>query len=182
MPRTAIVNDPAGAAGFAAEAGPVLYKAFRSSPIRIAGRTHLTYATPVTPEQCDTESVRLAPLMLQAIIEKVGDARVTVIDDQLFGITPRGPQGTVPLDWRIVHNSLDWQPIEVPASVATGLLRFCERMGLRFVACDFSIDREGTWWWLGDANPVGQWAWDHPLVDRMTSAIADALTREGPAL
>lgn len=175
VPRTAIVNDPAGAARFAAQAGPVLYKAFRSGPVRIGGRTHLTYATPVTASQCDTETVRIAPIMLQTIVEKVGDARVTVVDSQLFGITPRGPVGTVPLDWRIDYNALDWQPIEIPAPVATELRKFCDRMDLRFIACDFSIDRDGTWWWL-EANPVGQWAWEHPLVDQLASAIADALT------
>ena len=35
VPRTAIVNDPDGAARFAADAGPVLYKAFRGQPVRI---------------------------------------------------------------------------------------------------------------------------------------------------
>ncbi|MDQ2709174.1 MAG: hypothetical protein M3Z25_16745 [Actinomycetota bacterium] len=136
----------------------------------------------MTASQCNTETVRMAPVMLQAIIEKVADTRVTVVDGQLFGITPRGPHGTVPLDWRIDHNALDWQTIEIPRPVATGLLKFCDRMGLRFIACDFSIDRNGTWWWLGDANPVGQWAWRHPLVDQLTSAIADALTGEAPPL
>jgi hypothetical protein len=66
----------------------VLYKAFRSEPVLINGRTHLTYATPVTAEQCRGEAVRMAPIMLQSRTDKACDARVTCMDGNLFGITP----------------------------------------------------------------------------------------------
>ncbi|MGH3829465.1 MAG: hypothetical protein ACRDRS_03280 [Pseudonocardiaceae bacterium] len=51
------------------------------------------------------------------------------------------------------------------------------RLGLRFAACDFSVDHSGVWWHL-EVNPAGQWAWDHPRRDAIASAIADALTGE----
>jgi hypothetical protein len=177
VPRTAIVNDPDCAARFADTAGPVLYKAFRGEPVRIEGRTHLTYATPVTAEQCRSEAVRLAPIMLQTRIDKACDARVTCVDRRLFAITPRGPGGTIPLDWRVDHHAITWEPIEVPGSVRAALLDFLDRLGLRFAACDLCVDHAGTWW-LIEANPAGQWAWDHPLLDAIASAMADALTQE----
>lgn len=177
VPRTAIVNDPVYAAQFADAAGPVLYKAFRGKPVRIDGRTHLTYATPVTAEQCRSEAVRAAPIMLQSHIDKACDARVTCIDGSLFAITPRGPAGTIPLDWRVDHAAITWEPIKVPDLVRAGLLDFLDRLGLRFAACDLCIGHSGTWW-LIEANPAGQWAWDHPLRDAIASAIADALTKE----
>ncbi len=177
VPRTAIVNDPDCAARFAHTAGPVLYKAFRGEPVLIDGRTHLTYATPVTAEQCRSEAVRLAPIMLQSRIDKACDARVTCVDGHLFAITPRGPGGTIPLDWRVDHNAITWEPINVPGPVRAALLDFLDRLGLRFAACDLCVDHAGKWW-LIEANPAGQWAWDHPLRDAIASAIADALTRE----
>lgn len=177
VPRTAIVNDPDSAARFADTAGPVLYKAFRGEPVIIDGRTHLTYATPVTAEQCRSEAVRVAPIMLQSRVDKACDARVTCIDERLFAITPRGPGNTIPLDWRVDHNALTWEPIEVPGQVRAALLDFLDRLGLRFAACDLCVDHSGTWW-LIEANPAGQWAWNHPLRDAIASAIADALIQE----
>ncbi len=177
VPRTAIVNDPDCAARFADTAGPVLYKAFRGKPVLIDGRTHLTYATPVTAEQCRSDAVRVAPIMLQTRIDKACDARVTYVDGGLFAITPRGPGSTIPLDWRVNHHAITWEPIEVPGQVRAALLDFIGRLGLRFAACDLCVDHAGTWW-LIEANPAGQWAWDHPLRDAIASAIADALTQE----
>jgi MvdD pre-ATP grasp domain len=176
VPRTAIVNDPDCAARFAQAARPVLYKAFRGDAVLIEGRTHLTYATPVTVEQCHSETVRLAPIMLQTRIDKACDARVTCVDGHLFAITPRGAGGTIPLDWRVDHNAITWEPIEVPGLVRAALLEFLDRLGLRFAACDLCVDHVGTWW-LIEANQAGQWAWDHPLRDAIASAIADALTQ-----
>jgi MvdD-like protein with pre-ATP grasp domain len=180
VPRTAIVDDPDSAGRFADTAGPVLYKAFRGEPVLIDGRTHLTYATPVTAEQCRSDAMSMAPIMLQTRIDKAGDARVTCVDRRLFAITPRGPGNTIPLDWRVDHHALRWEPIEVPGQVRAALLDFVDRLGLRFAACDLCIDHAGTWW-LIEANPAGQWAWDHPLRDAIASAIADALTQETTA-
>lgn len=177
VPRTAIVNDPDYAARFADAAGPVLYKAFRGNPVRIDGRTHLTYATSVTAEQCRSETVRAAPIMLQSRIDKACDVRVTCVDGHLFAVTPRGPGGAIPLDWRVDHTAITWEPIDVPDHVRAGLLDFLDRLSLRFAACDLCVDHDGVWW-LIEANPAGQWAWDHPLRDAIASAIADALTQE----
>lgn len=147
VPRTAIVNDPDAAAHFVTDAGPVLYKAFRGKPVRIAGRTRLTYATPVSAEQCRSETIRMAPAMLQARIDKGGSHRAELGTD-------RGPD-----------------------PVRARLLDFMARLELRFAACDLCVDHAGVWW-LIEANPVGQWAWDHPLRDEIASALADALSQE----
>lgn len=177
VPRTAITNDPDAAAGFASDAAPVLYKAFRADPVRIGGKTHLVYATPVNAEQCRSEAVRAAPIMLQTQIDKAFDARVTCVDGHVFAVTPRGAGGVVPLDWRVDHNANQWQPVAVPDQIRAGLLGLLDRLGLRFAACDFCVDHSGVWWHL-EVNPAGQWAWDHPLRDAIAAAIADALTRE----
>ena len=177
VPRTAITNDPEAAAGFASDTGPVLYKAFRGEPVRIDGKTHLVYATPVDAEQCHSEAIRVAPVMLQAKIDKAFDARVTCVDGQVFAVTPRGAGGAVPLDWRVDHNANQWQPVDVPGHVRACLLDLLDRLGLRFAAGDFSVDHSGMWWYL-EVNAAGQWAWDHPLRDAIASAIADALTQE----
>lgn len=177
IPRTVITNDPEAAAEFAHDARPVLYKAFRGEPVRIDGKTHLVYATPVDAEQCRSEAVRMAPVMLQTRIDKAFDARVTCVDGHVFAVSPRDTAGAVPLDWRIDHNANKWQSVDIPNHVRAGLLDLLDRLGLRFAACDFSVDHSGVWWHL-EVNAGGQWAWNHPLRDAIASAIADALTRE----
>ena len=172
-----VTDVPESAARFARMSAPVLYKAFRNQPVQIGGTTCLTYATPVEPEQCLTESVRATPIMLQARVDKAYDARVTCVDGQVFAVSPTRADGSVPLDWRVDHNANQWRVVPVPDNVRTRLLDLLGRLALRFAACDFSVDRSGVWWFL-EANPAGQWAWDHPLRNQIAAAIADALTQE----
>jgi hypothetical protein len=80
--------------------------------------------------------------------------------------------------WRVDHAANQWQVRTVPERVHVGLLELLDRLGLRFAACDLSVDHSGVWWFL-EVNPAGQWAWDHPHRDAIASAIADALTRGG---
>lgn len=182
VPRTLITNDPDRAAEFADSAGPVLYKAFRGKPITIDGEPRLVYATEVTADQCRSESVRVAPIMLQHRVDKVFDVRVSGVDGRMFAVAPRVTSGKdqAPLDWRVDHAANVWHQTEMPTEVAALLSTLLQRLGLRFAACDFSVDQAGRWWFL-EVNPVGQWAWDHPARDLIAAALVEALTRE-PAL
>ncbi|MGH3770926.1 MAG: hypothetical protein ACRDRW_05960 [Pseudonocardiaceae bacterium] len=144
MPRTAITNDPDSAASFASDASPVLYKAFWADPVGIGGKTHLVYATLVDAQQCRSESIRAAPVMLQTQIDKAFDARVTCVDGHVFAVAPRGVGGVAPLDWRVDHDANQWQAVTVPEQVRIGLLALLDRLGLRFAACDFSVDHSGV--------------------------------------
>lgn len=176
-PQTMITNDPDSAAEFAEHAEPVLYKSFRGHPAVIDGQRRYVYATEVTPQQCRSETVRMAPILLQHRIDKAYDVRVTCVDQRVFGVSPRPASGAVPLDWRVDHAANVWHEADVPDDVRTGLVNLLQRLDLRFAACDFSVDQSGAWWFL-EANPGGQWAWNHPLRDEIATALADALTQE----
>jgi len=175
VPRTIVTNLPAPAADFARRASPVLYKAFRGGPVRHDNRTVITYATPVTADQID-DSVRVAPVTLQQRIDKVRDVRITYVDGRTFAVSPTRA-GVAPLDWRDDHEANTWAQVELPDIVRDRLRCLCDELGLRFCAADFSVDHHGQWHHL-DLNPVGQWAWCHPLRDSIAEALADALTRK----
>jgi hypothetical protein len=177
VPRTSVTNIPEAAARFVRDSAPVLYKAFRNRPVAVGDTTTLTYATPVEPEQCDTDSIRAAPIMLQSTIKKEYDVRVIYLDGETFAVSPRHRDGGIPLDWRIDHNANRWQAVSVPFPVQRSLEIMLTRLGLRFASCDFAVDRGGTWWFL-DLNPAGQWAWEHPRRESVIDAIADTLTEE----
>ncbi|GAA0516276.1 hypothetical protein GCM10011581_46150 [Saccharopolyspora subtropica] len=121
----------------------------------------------------------MAPILLQHRIDKAFDARVTRVDGRVFAVAPRTESGAAQLDWRVDHAANTWQAVEIPAEVRARLVVLLDRLDLRFAACDFSVDHDGRWWFL-EANPAGQWAWDHPLRDQITTALADALTQERP--
>ena len=177
VPATMVTNMPEAAASFAASAAPVVYKAFRGKPVTIDGQQRLVYATAVSAADCASPSIRVAPITLQSRVDKAYDVRVTCVDDELFAISPRWHDGTIPLDWRVDHAANTWHQVEVPALVAARLRLYLHELRLRYAACDFSVDHDGQWFFL-DLNPAGQWAWASPVRDAITEALADALTKE----
>lgn len=177
VPATLVTNVPKAAVEFAAVAAPVVYKSFRGKPVTVDGEDRLVYATQVTAEECASDGIRVAPVTLQSRIDKAYDVRATYVDGTVFAISPRWADGTVPLDWRIDHAANVWEEVEVPTQVWARLTMMMREMGLRYGACDFSVDHDGRWYFL-DLNPAGQWAWDSPVRDDIAEALADALTRE----
>lgn len=49
------------------------------------------------------------------------------------------------IDWRTDYDSLQYQPIEVPADIGTGLLAYLRALGLHYGAFDFVITPQGEW-------------------------------------
>lgn len=179
VPATIVTNLPEAAAEFAADAAPVVYKSFRGQAVEVDGQQRLVFTTPVTADDCLHDGIRVAPIMLQANVDKAYDVRATYVDGEIFAISPRWAGGEIPLDWRIDHTANTWYRVEVPAQVRARLTAMMEGMRLRYAACDFTVDHYGRWYFL-DLNPAGQWAWTSPVRDAIAEALADALIKESP--
>lgn len=143
------------------------------------GRALALYTSPVTADEI-TGQVAHTTHLFQQRIPKRFEVRLTMVDDQLFGVRIDSHTAAARHDWRADHDNITWTAIDVPAAVAAAVHRLMTSYGLVFGALDFIVDPDDRWWFL-EINPNGQWAWDHPQRDAITDALATALTRPAPS-
>jgi ATP-grasp ribosomal peptide maturase len=175
VPPTLITNDVEQARKFAAEHGPVVYKAFRGVPPSADGHAGAIWTQRIAPDTLD-DTLAVTAHLFQAEIPKTADARVTVVGRQVFThrITP--PRGA--LDWR----SGDWDalahtPIQVPDSIAAALHAYLDTFGLVFGCFDFALGEDpggAEQFTFIECNPNGQWGW-LPDAEAIAGAFADTL-------
>jgi hypothetical protein len=68
--------------------------------------------------------------------------------------------------------------ISIPEEVKAGIARYLAHYNLPYGAFDFSVDRDGYWWFL-ECNPNGQWGFIAEATGApIASAIADVLLGE----
>lgn len=109
------------------------------------------------------------PTLLQQLIPKGSDLRVTVIGSHIFGVEISTHDRV--LDWRLPDVRPCNRRIEVPTQVASACRLMLDRLGLTCGAFDFAISPEGDYFFL-EVNPVGEWAW---LDIELGLGIRDAL-------
>ncbi|MEV6948893.1 ATP-grasp ribosomal peptide maturase [Streptomyces sp. NPDC051172] len=174
IPPSLITSDPDSARAFIKDHGPVIYKPL-STPLyrNDAGVSCTVEVREVTTEEIDARVTGTAHLFQQRV-DKVADARVTVIGDHVY--TVRIDSGL--LDWRTDYERLTYTPVQPPPGLTSALHRYLAHFGLVFGAFDFAIGHDGTWWFL-ECNPSGQWAWLEPETGLpMVAAMADLLERK----
>ncbi|MGW6389535.1 ATP-grasp ribosomal peptide maturase [Streptomyces sp. NPDC055103] len=173
IPPTLVTSDPDAARSFARTHGPVIYKPLSTPLYRIDGASCTVEVGEVAADEIDEQVAGTAHLF-QHRVDKVGDARVTVIGRQVFSV--RIDSGL--LDWRTDYDRLSYTVVEPPPGITDALYRYLDHFGLVFGAFDFAVDRAGTWWFL-ECNPSGQWAWMEPETGLpMVAAMADLLERK----
>ncbi|MBM4794169.1 ATP-grasp ribosomal peptide maturase [Streptomyces sioyaensis] len=172
VPPTLVANDPSEAREFIAAHGQVIYKTLRWTPYERDGVPVTGWADPVTAAEID-DSVRVAPHLFQARVNKVADVRVLVVGRQVFAV--RIDSGL--LDWRKDYSALSYAPMDLPARMNTALLAHLDHFGLVSGSFDLAMDQEGDYWWL-ELNPNGQWGWLEGRTGLdMSAAFADLLTQ-----
>lgn len=172
VPPTCITSDPAAARAFITAHKQVIYKPLSTPLYRVDGVSCTIEVREVTAEEIDDRVTGTAHLF-QERIDKVADARVTVIGDQAYAV--RIDSGL--LDWRTDYDYLTYTVVQPPPGIAAALARYLSLFGLVFGAFDFAIDHTGAWWFL-ECNPSGQWAWLEPETGLpMVAAMADLLER-----
>jgi glutathione synthase/RimK-type ligase-like ATP-grasp enzyme len=116
-----------------------------------------------------------APVLVQRLIRKTADWRVTLVGRRLFPVRMLTPNGA-PIDVRATDpGQITHEARDLPNTVAVALARFAASFALRYAAFDLAEDRDGTLWFL-ECNPAGQWAWLEPLTGlNITEALIDLL-------
>lgn len=178
-PRTLVTNVGSAARDFASElGGEVIYKPMSPGVLAEQGTMRVINATLITSECIDDTAVGHTAHTFQQWIDKAFDARVTVVGNRCFGVAIHATNERARIDWRADYGALSYSTIEVPAHVQVGVSRYLSSFGLLFAAFDFSISKDGTWWFL-EANPNGLWAWlEETAAIPVATAIAELLTEE----
>ncbi|MEC4015077.1 ATP-grasp ribosomal peptide maturase [Streptomyces sp. H27-D2] len=174
VPPTLLTSDPDAARAFAKRHGPVIHKPLSAPLYRIDGVSCTVEVGEVDADRID-DSVGATAHLFQRRVDKVADARVTVIGRQVFCV--RIDSGL--LDWRTDYTQLTYTVTEPPPGTTERLFAYLKHFRLVFGAFDFAIDRHGQWWFL-ECNPSGQWAWLEPETGLpMIAAMADLLEGKG---
>ncbi|MGM9381257.1 ATP-grasp ribosomal peptide maturase [Streptomyces antibioticus] len=170
VPPTLVTNDPDEARRFISVHGPAIAKTLRWTPYERDGIPLTSWAEPVTADEID-DTLRVAPHLFQARVEKVADLRVLVVGRRVFGV--RIDSGL--LDWRTDYDALSYTVTDLPEYLVEALHSVLDHFGLASGSFDLALDGDGGFHWL-ELNPNGQWGW---LEERtglgMSAAIADLL-------
>jgi glutathione synthase/RimK-type ligase-like ATP-grasp enzyme len=121
--------------------------------------------------------------LLQEWIPKAREARVTVVGDRSFAVAIEADSACAYIDWRADYDSIRYLPVQVPAEIQSGILRYLRELGLSYGAFDFVITPDGDWVMLECihqvCNPSGQWLWLHHFAGLpIPAALAELLIGE----
>lgn len=155
-------------------AGRTVIKAVADARVRTAeveryGSTEELLATD------DLSGAAIAPVLVQRLIPKAADWRITMIGLRSFPVR-MVTTGRAPIDIRSVDpRQIRYEVGDLATETSQRLVRFMSVFGLRFAAFDFVEDHAGHLWFL-ECNPSGQWAWlEGPTGLDMTGALLDLL-------
>ncbi|MFC9791278.1 ATP-grasp ribosomal peptide maturase [Streptomyces sp. NPDC127584] len=175
IPPTLVTNDPDEAREFVHAQGQAISKTLRWTPYTRDGVPVTGWADPVTAAEID-DSVRVAPHLFQARVDKVADVRVLIAGRHTFAVRIDSDL----LDWRKDYSALTYTVQHLPDRVARGLHACLNRLDLVSGSFDLAVDRTGDYWWL-ELNPNGQWGWLETETDLpMAAAFADLLAQGDP--
>jgi glutathione synthase/RimK-type ligase-like ATP-grasp enzyme len=180
VPPTLVTNDVAAARMFVERHERVVCKRLYSARVpRGRGEDDgLFYTSVVTLDDLSpTSGFGAEPYLLQALVEKRSDLRVTVIGDDAYACEIASQnQPEARIDWRLgdaarmAHTA---EPLE--HDVAERCVELTRGYGLRFSAIDLARRPDGGCTFF-ELNANGQWAWVEQLTGLpIASRLADEL-------
>ncbi|MBC3982857.1 ATP-grasp ribosomal peptide maturase [Streptomyces sp. AC536] len=169
---TVVTNDPDVAREFIEAHGQVVYKTLRWTPYERDGTAMTSWADLVSADEVD-ESIRAAPHLFQARVDKQADVRVLVVGRRVFAVRIDSDL----LDWRRDYSALSYRVIDLPVTLSEALLAYLEHFGLPSGSFDMALGRDGAFHWL-ELNPNGQWGFlEEGTGLDMAGAFADLLVQ-----
>lgn len=176
IPLTVVTNDPKIVKAHIQQNDTVV-KPIRRALFENNGCQSVTFTTRVDHiDEGMEESIRACPFIVQELIKKRFDVRVTVVGDSVFAVAIHSQgHSETQVDWRRGgHSDLPHEAIELPMEISSLCREVVRRQSLRFGAIDLVVDLDGEYWFL-ECNPNGQWAW---IENRTGLPIARAIVDE----
>lgn len=171
-PHTLITNTWAAVRQVFGE-GQIVYKALRGQ-VRVADEDRIVFTQLIDPGSFEQDSnMRPYPGLVQALIDRKKEWRVTVVGSSVFPVAIYAPEGRV--DWRKDQLRGDARFVleEIDSSVKSSLIDLVDRLGLGYAAIDLIETANGELVFL-EANANGQYSW---LEDELGLPISEAIAR-----
>lgn len=186
LPDTLFTSDPEAVRAFyRSHARAIVTKLIVASPIQ----DHVIYTNALTEEDMQQiESVKAAPAIFQALVEKEYELRITVVGSKIFPakiLSQRDAETSI--DWRKRPTGTDFkveiEPTEIPDEIKENILCLMRCLNLRYGCIDMAVTPTGKYVFF-EINPAGQWYFVQLKTGmKIAEAIADLLlqTRDGGA-
>lgn len=173
VPDTLVTTDPTAIAAFRAASRTVV-KAVQDARVAVGAQERYGFARELADDE-PMAGAAAAPVLVQRLVTKVADVRVTVVGTRIFPVRITTPADR-PIDFREAgSDSSAFEVATLSITASTACVRFVEAYGLRFGAFDFAEDVDGSLWFL-ECNPSGQWAWlERRTGLPITAALMDLL-------
>ncbi|GAA3801403.1 ATP-grasp ribosomal peptide maturase [Streptomyces chiangmaiensis] len=152
VPATLITTFPQAARDFAARFPDLVVKPVSGTHPEDPPRAVPT--SRIDPD-ADFAAVAFGPTLLQRRIAKRADIRLTAVGDRLLAAHKPATPDADHVDVRFAPSTGPWQPVDIPARVATSVHTYLREAELAYGAFDFVEDTDGIWWFL-ECNQSGQ--------------------------
>ena len=167
VPATLVTNDLAAARRFVAEHGQAVCKSLHAARVPYgAGGDGLFYTSPVELDELSAENgFGREPYLLQALVDKRYDVRVTVIGEDAYACRiDSQARDEARIDWRLADPGVLAHAVEhLPSGIAARCVALTRAFGPRFGAIDLARRNDGGYAFF-ELNPNGQWAWVEQLT------------------
>ncbi len=180
VPQTVISNSSSQIRAFANGSRDVVRKLFSCHVLDDTGRSMVGHTRLITADDLtELDHVALTAHQVQCYVDKIMDVRVVVVGDRVFPVAIHPMSEAARIDFRTDYRALRHEVIELPVGVAQGILRFMTESGLLMASMDFSVGRDGRYYFL-ESNPAGgQYGWLEAKTGvRLTEAVADLLAQD----
>ncbi len=97
------------------------------------------------------EQIRAAPVILQRIVPKMTELRITIVGDKIFPVAVLSDNE---VDWR--KSKITLESIDLPNNIEDLCFEYVSALGLRYGCVDMIISPDGDYYFL-EINPNGQW-------------------------
>lgn len=166
IPDTLITTDPAEVRAFwEARRGEVVFKPFLQTFHSWRETRRLT-----REDLRRIETVRLAPVIFQALVPGAADLRVTVIGDEVLAGAADLSKMEYKLDVRL--NQQAYERHALPVRIGEKLIALMRRLGLEYGAIDLRLTPEGEYVFF-EVNPAGQFLFvEHAAGLPISAALA----------
>jgi glutathione synthase/RimK-type ligase-like ATP-grasp enzyme len=164
IPDTLVTQKPESLRRFSRDCRRIIAKPLSHGRIERdnSDRTSLIYTNVVRLDENDPcNDMEACPTLVQALIDKEFDVRITVVDEDVHAVRldAKEEDGSPRCDIR--RNGMldvDHSPIDIPTRLESTLRHYMQSYGLRFAAIDMALSKAGEWVFF-EINPNGQWAW-----------------------